>query len=215
MGLGGSYGISSTATALPSTTGGVLPGYTTDGQQQFFAYNPTGAVVVATGSHWRLSPQGYYYYGPFGLLGEYVISSQGVRRTVAAPLVADRLDHQAWQVAASWVLTGEDASYQGVVPAKPFNPSAGHWGALQLVARYAQLDIDRAAFPLFSDPTASARSASAWAVGLNWWLNRNVRIMTSFSRTRFSGGGGAGATAPAIVTRQAENVLFTRIQLAF
>ena len=25
---------------LPSTTGGTLPGYTTDGQQQFFAYNP-------------------------------------------------------------------------------------------------------------------------------------------------------------------------------
>src|SRR5262249_9165318 len=67
---------------LPNTTGGTLPGYTTDGQQQFFAYNPaSNAVVVATGEHWRLSPQAYYFWGPFGLLGEYVISDQEVSRT--------------------------------------------------------------------------------------------------------------------------------------
>jgi phosphate-selective porin OprO and OprP len=215
LGLGGSYGNSSTATALPSTTGGTLPGYTTDGQQQFFAYNPTGAVAVATGNHWRLSPQGYYYCGPFGLLGEYLISSQEVRRTMAGPLVTDKLDHKAWQVTGSWVLTCEDASHQGVVPARPFDPAAGRWGAVQLVARYAHLAIDRDAFPLFADPTVSARSASAWSVGLNWWLNRNVRVLTSFSRTTFSGGGGSGTTAPAVVTRQPENVLFTRVQLAF
>ncbi len=50
-------------------------GYTTDGQQKFFTYNKN---VNATGVHWRLSPQTYYYYGPFGLLGEYVISDQHV-----------------------------------------------------------------------------------------------------------------------------------------
>ena len=54
---------------LPNTTGGSLAGYATVGQQQFFAYNPTNAAVVASGQHWRLSPQGYYYFGPFGFLG--------------------------------------------------------------------------------------------------------------------------------------------------
>ena len=67
----------------------------------------------------------------------------------------------------------------------------------------------------FADPATSANSASAWSVGLNWYLNRNVLVKTSFSRTTFSGGGGAGVGAPAIVTRQPENVLFTRVQLAF
>jgi phosphate-selective porin OprO and OprP len=208
FGVGGSYGNSSTANALPATTGGTAPGYFTDGQQQFFAYRNT---VVASGRHWRISPQGSYYYGPFGLLGEYVISSQQVQATT---LPAAALDHTAWQITGSWVLTGEDASYKGVVPAKRFAPSAGHWGAFQLVARYAHLAIDRDAFPVFADPAASANSASAWSVGLNWYLNRNVIVKTSFSRTTFSGGG-AGSGAPALVTRQPENVLFTRVQLAF
>ena len=211
FGAAGSYGDSSTANALPATTGGATAGYVTDGQQQFFAYR---SAVVASGQHWRFSPQGYYYFGPFGLLGEYVIASQDVQTNA---LTAAGLKHTAWQITGSWVLTGEDASYKGLLPARPFNPAAGQWGALQLVARYAQLKIDSDAFPVFADPTVSARSADAWSVGLNWYLNRNILVKTSFSRTTFGGGGsgGAGTTAPSIVTRQPENVLFTRVQLAF
>jgi phosphate-selective porin OprO/OprP len=77
------------------------------------------------------------------------------------------------------------------------------------------LSVDRAAFPEFADPTTSAGSAFAWSVGLNWYLNRNVMVKTSFSHTPFDGGGGAGSSAPANVTRNDENVLFTRIQIAF
>jgi hypothetical protein len=36
-----------------------------------------------------------------------------------------------------------------------------------------------------------------------------------FSHTHFNGGGGAGTSAPATVTRKDENVMFTRVQLAF
>ena len=223
FGVSGSYGDMQTAntTGLPSTTGGTLAGFTTEGQQQFFAYNPVAVgsktpIVVGAGGHRRLSPQGYYYYGPFSLLGEYVISDQEVSRTVAEPLKTAVLDNTAWQIQAGWVLTGEDAAFVGgVVPRRPFKPSQGDWGAVQLVARYAQLNIDPAAFPDFSDPATSARSANEWSVGLNWWLSRNVRVSTSFSHTIFDGGGGTGTSAPASVTRKDENVLFTRVQLAF
>jgi len=219
FGLGGSYEKmqGTNITGLPATTGGTLPGYNTDGQQQFFAYNPaSNAVVVADGEHWRLSPQGYYYYGPFGLLAEYIISDQSVRRTVTKPLTSARLENHAWEISGSWILTGEDAAYKGgVIPRHPFNPRQGEWGALQLVARYAEVDIDSGAFPLFSNPATSARSAEAWSVGLNWYLNRNVAVKTSFSHTDFTGGGGQGASPPAAVTRKDENVLFTRIQLSF
>jgi phosphate-selective porin OprO and OprP len=216
IGVGGSYGDSFNANGLPATTGGTLPGYITRGQQQFFAYNPAGgAVVAADGTHWRISPQGYYYWGPLSLMGEYAISNQKVRRSSAVPLTVATLQHTAWDVTAGWVLTGENATFNGVTPAHPFNPLAGQWGALQVVAGYSELNIDPDTFPLYANPATSARSAKEWAVGLNWWLNRDVRILASYSRTTFEGGGGAGTTAPAIVTRQPEDVFFTRIQLAF
>src|SRR6266853_5029831 len=48
FGLGGSYETMqrTNTTGLPATTGGSLPGFVTDGQQQFFSYNPAGGAVV-------------------------------------------------------------------------------------------------------------------------------------------------------------------------
>ena len=219
LGVAGSYETYSktNVAGLPSTIGGHLPGYYTAAQQQFFAYNPDdGAVVVADGSHWRLSPQAYYFYGPFGLLGEYGISDQGVSRGGVAPADTRHLKNKAWEVTASWVITGEDVAYAGgVVPRRAFRPTEGRWGALQLVARYNHLTIDQRAFPDFADPATSADSATGWSVGLNWYLNQNIRIDASYSHTHFDGGGGPGTSAPATVTRQDEDLVFTRLQLAF
>jgi hypothetical protein len=52
-------------------------------------------------------------------------------------------------------------------------------------------------------------------VGLNWYLNRNIRLNASYTRTTFDGGGGPGSGPPANVTRQPEQALITRLQLAF
>jgi len=198
FGVGGSFESDRNGAA------GLTPGYTTDGQQKFFTYAGT---VVANGQHWRVSPQGYYYYGPLGILGEYVISDQDVKNGAA---LAD-LRNKAWEVSASWVLTGEDASYTGVTPRHPFNLHTGGWGAWQVVGRYEELNVDGSAFPTVAVSTASASSAHAWSAGLNWYLNRNVRLNASFSHTMFSGYTGVTPAVPA----QAENVFFTRIQLAF
>src|SRR6185369_655331 len=105
FGVGGSYqhDQGTNTLSLPSNNG-----YATVGQQLFFAYNPTNRSVVADGEHWRLSPQGYYYYGPFGLLGEYVISDQRVTSVLGATRTTRRLANTAWQVSGSWILTGED-----------------------------------------------------------------------------------------------------------
>ena len=212
FGAGASWGqTSSNATGLPNNNG-----YATDGQQTFFAYNPATGAVVADGAHWRLSPQLSYYYGPLSLMAEYAISEQEVRRTTTAPLATVTLRHTAYQVSAGWVLTGESASFNGVTPRQAFNPSSGQWGAWQVIARYSALNLDDDTFPLFANPLASAREARAFGVGLNWYLNRNLRISTSYSRTEFSGGGASpAATAPAAVTRQAEQAWFTRLQLSF
>jgi phosphate-selective porin OprO/OprP len=203
FGVGGSY---LSELALNSVGSGLTPGYTSDGQQKWFAYT-TG--TYASGDQWRVSPQGYYYYGPLGILGEYVVSDQNVQKANAK---AD-LQNTAWEITGSWVLTGEDASYTGVTPLHPFDPRKNQWGAFQLVARIEELDVDSAAFNggTFASTAASAKSAQAWSVGLNWYLNRNVRVNGSFSHTKFDGYTGPIGVAPA----QDENVLFTRLQLAF
>lgn len=207
LGLGGSFGDETGATALPG-------GYLTDGQQSFFTYRSGAGTaaspnVVADGKHWRLAPQAYNYWGPIGLLGEYTFSSQYVRRDAGATVSRVTLDHTAWQIAGSWVITGENASFTGIKPRHDFNPGAGEWGAFEFVARYAELHLDSGAFPLYANAN-SARSAGSFGVGLNWYLNRFVRLGVDFTETNFSGGDGT-----LNVVRHGENVLLTRLQLAF
>ena len=217
VGLAGGWGQASVTNTLglPNTTGGSLPGYTTDGQQQFFAYNPLVGSVVAANTHWRLSPQGSWYYGPASVMGEYAISDQGVKTTGTPVSRSATLDNTAWEVTGGWVLTGEDASYNGVTPSHPFDPRNGNWGAFQVVGRYAELNIDQAAFPYFSNPKTSADGAQAWSVGLNWYLNKCIRADASFSHTTFSGGGTSATSAPGSVSSHPEEVFFTRLQLSF
>jgi phosphate-selective porin OprO/OprP len=182
-----------------------VSGYRTPGQARFFRYRsgtPATAAdtVVANGERWRFSPQGYYYWGAFGLLGEYALSHQEVS---LAGTTAE-LEHTAWQVTVSWVLTGEPASYRGVKPRKPFSLKNGDWGAVELVGRYQELDVDNAAFPTFANPASSATKATGWSVGMNWYLNASLKAQTSYSHTQFDGG-----------NRSDEHVVFTRLQVAF
>jgi phosphate-selective porin OprO/OprP len=143
-------------------------------------------------------------------MGEYVANNDHVSN-YGKKVTSANLDNTAWEISGGYVLTGEDASYNGVTPSHPFSPFNGSWGAVQLVGRYAQLNVDQKAFSGYADPTTSASQAGAWSVGLNWYLNNNLRINTSFSETTFEGGSGPKAT----VTKQPEEVLFTRVQLSF
>jgi phosphate-selective porin OprO/OprP len=217
VGVGGDWGTASITNTLglPSSTGGgsTSAGYFTEGQQQFFAYNST---VVARSAHWRISPQASYYYGPLGLLAEYVVSAQGVENTSTLPIHAAYLQNTAWEVSGGWVLTGENASFNGVIPKHPFDPRQGHWGAWQVVGRYEELNVDPKAFSGGFANSASASAAQAWAVGLNWYLNQNIRADASYAHTTFTGGESAVATsAPGSVSSHPEDVFFTRLQLAF
>ncbi len=100
-----------------------LPRYRTPGQATFFSYRGT---VLADGRHARWSPQAYYYRDAFGLQAEYIVSRQKLA-TLAARAT---LSNKAWQATASYVLTGEDAGYRGVVrPSRPFAPGGTGWGA--------------------------------------------------------------------------------------
>jgi phosphate-selective porin OprO/OprP len=206
-GLG--FGVAGTIGNQDGTLAGPnVPSFKTPGQNTFFKYLTSAVLsnqVIANGQRVRLSPQAYYYWGPFGLISEYAYSEQEVNKG----LQGDHLRNTAWQVAGSVVLTGERASFKGVTPRKPFDPQNGGWGALELAGRYSTLHVDPNAFPVFANPAASAQEARAWAVGLNWHLNKNLKLFTAYEQTSFDGGAAGGKD------RDQEHAFFTRAQLSF
>jgi phosphate-selective porin OprO/OprP len=168
-------------------------------QQTIFAY--TGAA--AAGTRTRYSPQASYVYKSFGAFAEYVQTDTSVASAAARADVA----HRAWQIAGSYVLTGEAATdgSTGVRPHASFDAENGRWGALQVAARYHHLEIDEAARRFAA--AGSALEAEAWTVGVNWFLTPNIRYVLNFERTVFDGNGNSA--------RPAENALVFRSQLAF
>lgn len=206
LGVGIAASTGSQADATPTATG--LGAQRSPIQQSIFTYRSNGqaaGTVLADGRRTRLSPQGYWYFGPVGLLGEYVTSRNEVRLESREA----ELTHSAWQLAGSYVLTGEAAAFAGVRPAAALDPKNGAWGALELKARVHALDLDEETFPTFADPARSVADARAWAVGLNWHLNQNVKLVLDYEHTEFDGGAAAGAD------RHVEQGILTRLQLAF
>jgi len=208
FGMGGTWG---NETGTPAAT--LLSVYRTPGQQAFFTFRTGNSATYADGRRHRLTPQFYYYAGSIGVLGEYAWSSQQVTRQVDPALSRSaRLGNDAWQLAVSWFLTGERESYNGFVPLSPFEPGKSGWGAWELVARCHKLHVDEAAFAggaaSFADPRLAARGARALGIGVNWYLNQNVKWMFDYERTRFDGGATLG-------DRPDENALLTRFNLVF
>jgi phosphate-selective porin OprO/OprP len=141
FGVAGTYTEHTGTAAVP-----FLPAFRTPAQATFFRYRSGDTSTVADGERTRLAPQFYYYAGRFGLLGEYTGVSQDVSRVATSGLRSDTIDTTAWQLAASFFLTGEEASYRGYKPNSSFSIEDGSWGAFELTARYQELKIDDLAF---------------------------------------------------------------------
>lgn len=170
------------------------------------------SALPAEGNHIRVYPQAYWYAGPVGFMGEYVLSQYHLNGTTGGKTTNFKQNNTAWQTQFSYVLTGEDATFQGVKPIQNFDLSAGTWGALQFAARFSHLDIDPTTFKYIAANT-NVRQAASWAVGLNWFLNQNAIIRADYEETDFTGG--AGVSAAKVSDRPKEKVFGTRFQLAF
>ena len=189
--------------------------YKTFGQSTWFSYN-TG--VTASGTRYRLAPQAYYYYGPFQLMAEYNSDTHDLNRNVVVTKGAahvfvndyETFTDDGYMALASYVLTGEDASYFGVKPAHPFDPRHGAYGAWEIAARISNIATDSGQFKLnFVSPTVSARTATEYAFGVNWYLNNIVKWQLAYARTFFDLGGPNG------IDRPDESVFETQLQVAF
>ena len=239
--IDGERNLNFTDTSAADATRNGLPSYLTNGQQTFFRYN---GATVADGTRIRIAPQATYYFGSFGLITEYARVSQDVSlssggsasgggagtNTVITPNTNKTLSHDAWQIAASYLITGEDASFKGVKPKQDFDTDKGGWGAWELVARYSELNLDDDTFQdkagtsfstnTYADLSTSAKSAKSWTAGVNWYLNQNAKVQLNYEHTKFDGGAGIGitainATGSNVRDRESEDALLARLQVAF
>jgi phosphate-selective porin OprO/OprP len=192
------------AASLGEQEGNTTPRYRTSGRNTFFRY---ATNVVEDGNRVRWSPQAYWYWGPFGAMFEWVRTTPQLRMP-GAPNIEPDVD--AFQITGSYVLTGEAASYRGVVPVKPFRGSEGGWGAWEVAARYHQLHVDDEVFDEgYASRTASAETARAWSLGVNWYMNPFVKLSLNVDQTFFEDGGSGGGDRPT------ESLILSQFQVAF
>jgi phosphate-selective porin OprO/OprP len=112
-------------------------------------------------------------FGPFSLQGEYIRSD--VDTTFGGDLTFD-----GYYVQASYFLTGENRPYRNdrglfdrVVPERNFNwRKREGWGAWEATARYSSVDL--------TDRPIWGGEQDAITLGLNWYLNPNVRITWNY-----------------------------------
>jgi phosphate-selective porin OprO/OprP len=112
-------------------------------------------------------------YGPFSAGGEYTHSWIGRRNGL------DSLSFHGWYGEAAWTLTGESRQYKEgkfhrVEPTRNFSFSKGGWGAWELAARVAGVDLNDGAF--------RAGEMKNFTVALNWYVNSNLRFMFNYDR---------------------------------
>jgi phosphate-selective porin OprO/OprP len=161
-----------------------------NGAIESVAINGTNAAGVQTGAKnaTYLGAEAAFVRGPFSVQGEY--NRLSVDRFGVAPTVK----FDGFYVFGSWFLTGESRTFKGGVvdrlkPFSDFNPADGNWGAVELLARYDQLNLtDRQLSPL-------TRKATSWTGGLSWYLNPNTKIL--FNYIRFKGTNSPLVVAPA------------------
>jgi phosphate-selective porin OprO and OprP len=201
------FGIAGTYGDERSTT--IDSSYKSTGQNVFFSY---AKGVVAAGPRYRISPQADYYWKSFGLLGEFVQNTQRLLLPPSKGKAAHprTISNQAWQLAATYLLTGEDATYGQVKPRRNFDPIGGGIGAWEVVARIDGLQIDRDVYKYgLASSSTSSLEAFEWALGVNWYLNPNVKMQFDYEHTGFRYGAAKGHDRPD------ESAVLSELQLQF
>lgn len=143
----------------------------------------TGALANVSGAQvYGVEAAGTY--GPLFVQGEYYwFNVQRDAITGLPPIGAPNVKFQGGYAEAAYVLTGESraynsaaASYGGIVPKNPFSLDGG-WGAWEIAGRYSTMDLNN----LIGTTTGVAGGRqNVYTVALNWYINRNVRLMFDY-----------------------------------
>jgi phosphate-selective porin OprO and OprP len=130
------------------------------------------------GARQRFAADASWAGGPASVAGEYIWDSD---ERLGMGFNGDNIPsvHAAgWYIAGTWALTGE-RKHGRLEPRREFFGQG--LGAFELVARYEALRFNDATYPgaVFGFPTSQSLQANgdrATTVGLNWYLNRYVKL---------------------------------------
>jgi phosphate-selective porin OprO/OprP len=217
-----------------------LNSYASDTGVTFFNWQSGTGSPTRDGAIYRIIPQAFYYYGPFGIQAEYILQSQGVELVGAGttnPQIRDT--SWAWQTTLSYNLTGEDNGFDSLTPKNNFDffqtddPDAvGLW---QIAFRADQIQLDEDLFqrlPGSSTTTTlangntgnnartNARGFNSYSLGFNWYLNPSIRASANAVYTQWyysANGGTSGIGVPSNNSNITNNEfgITTRLQLFF
>jgi len=112
-------------------------------------------------------------FGPWSFQGQYY-------NTFIDSNAAGDPNFWGYYVFLSYFVTGERRKYNpslgiftGVDPQPSFHPRKGDWGAVEIAARHSYVDLN--------DGNVSGGQESNISTGLNWYHNRNVRLMFNYT----------------------------------
>ena len=125
--------------------------------------------------------------GPFSLKGEFIsLADERRGQGLHDEDLSDMLG-RGWYASGGWVVTGERTA-GGVRPRREVLRGWGS-GAVEIATRYEQLRFGSAEHP--GKPSRSIRAANvlsqsdrAWTFGVNWYMNRWVKVQGNFIREK-------------------------------
>lgn len=137
-------------------------------------------------------------YGPFSFQAEYI------RAMMDRGAGLSDVDFDGWYAYASWVITGESRQYRkskgvmgSVQPRRRLDE--GGPGAWEVGLRFSRLDL--------SDGDVDGGARDTLTLGLNWYVNPNIRFMANYMKVLDVEGGPLDGDQP--------DAFLLRAQLAF
>lgn len=124
-------------------------------------------TLIGVEAYTNLNIEAAYANGPF------LLKAQRISRSNTAPLLLDP-DFAGFNVEAAWILTGERQRYNvGNGTFGEIRPDSDNaLGAWEFAARYSTLDL--------SDAGLLGGEQTNFTLGVNWYVNRNVRVSANY-----------------------------------
>jgi len=175
----------------------------------FLAFNP-GVTEHGARALWELHTA--LYYGGLTVLGAWQSGFESYATAAGAP---QRIPINGWFLQAGYIFTGETIRDRTLIdPLRPFDLRPGRfgWGAFEPTARYSELTLDPQVFAGgLANPALWTNQARLVDVGLNWYLNKFVKIYFDWEHAMFGSPVFSGNGSP----QKSNDLYWMRTQVYF